>query len=457
MQSVFPRRIISVLICAVLFGFALQASMYRTSVSSKKNVFAVVDASSGLPLSGVQVTASGSGGFGYANTDNNGQFNITNGLMSGNYTAVASQQGYLNAENDSIMVTARSEVSGVTLYMSLSGGIFGRVADSISHIGLMGRSISAYLFNGTGTYYGLATTDSSGNYSIFTNLGTGTYNVSIFSPEGYVGKTIGPITVTAGTKTTGIDLYLQRSGIISGRITTPGGQGLANLTVTAYDQMFSNFGAAQTNATGFYRIASGLAASNYTVTVSSGLNINSTAQPPLDAVYPTGVIVTVGQETPNVNLELTIAAPQPSGTIMGTVMYANNHPIPYAQVTATGDTHFSYESATADQNGNYAISQNLVNDTYTVTASANGYQNQNFTGVSVVENQVTTVNFHLQTIPASQSGRISGTVNGDSNPITPEFRYPLAMMLIATLVAVAIAKSSSRKTKYTLGLQKNKT
>lgn len=449
-------RIISILICAVLFSFALQASMCGTSVSSEKNDFAVVDASSGLPLSGVLVTAFGSGGFGYTSTDNNGQFNITNGLTSGNYTVVASQQGYLNAENDNVMVTAGSEVLGVTFYMSLSGGIFGRVADSISHIGLMGKSVSAYLSNGNGTYFGLATIDSSGNYSIFTNLGTGTYNVSIFSPEGYVGKTIGSITVTAGTKTTGIDIYLQRSGIISGRITTPGGQGLANLTVTAYDQTFSNFGSAQTNATGHYRIVSGLAASNYTVIVTSGLNVNSTAQPPLDALYPTGVVVTVGQETPNINLELTIAAPQPSGTIMGTVMDVNNHPIPYAQVTATGDTHFSYGSATVDQNGNYAISQNLVNDTYTVTASANGYQNQNFTGVSVVENQVTTVNFHLQTIPASQSGRISGTVNGDSNPITPEFQYPLAMMLIATLAAVAIAKSSNRKNKYAIALRKKK-
>jgi hypothetical protein len=446
---VLPTRVINILICAVLFSFALQASMCGTSFSSKKNVFAVVDASSGLPLSAVQVIALGSGGFGYTNTDNNGHFNITNGLMSGNYTVIASQQGYLNAENDSVMVTAGSEISGVTLYMSLSGGIFGRVADSISHIGLAGRSVSAYLSNGNGTYYGLATTDSSGNYSIFTNLGTGTYNVSIFSPEGYVGTTMGPITVTAGTKTTGNDIYLQRSGIISGRITTPGGQGLANLTVTTYSSTFTYLGSGQTNATGYYRITSGLGTdTNYTVAVTS--------LSPFAANFTNGVSVTAGQETSGVDFELTIPAPQPSGIIMGTVMDTNNKPLAGVHVTASGDTTFSFGSASTDQNGNYVISTNLANDTYNVTASVNGYQAQSFTGQSVTVNQVTTVNFHLQTIPASQSGRISGTVNGDSNPITPEFQFPLAMIVIATLVAVAIAKSSNRKNKYAIGLQKKK-
>ncbi len=434
----FPTRIISVMICAVLFSFALQASMYGTSVS-KKNVFAVVDASSGMSLSGVQVTAFGSGGFGYASTDNNGQFNITNGLTSGNYTVVASQQGYLNAENDSIMVTAGSEVSGVTLYMSLSGGIFGRVTDNVTGYGIPNMSVFASPSYGNTTYFSSGLTDSFGNYGILTNLGTGTYNVSVLSPRGYVGKTIGPVSVTAGSKTMEINLSLQHSGIISGRITTPGGQGLANLTVTAYTSTSTYSGSGQTNATGYYMIASGLGTdSNYTVKVYS--------LSPIAANLTSGISVIAGQETSGVDLELTILAPQPSGIIMGTVTDTNNKPLAGVQVTASGDTTFSFGSASTDQNGNYVISTNLATDTYGVTASVNGYIAQIIIGQSVTVNQVTTVNFHLQTIPASQSGRISGTVNGDSNPITPEFQYPLAMILIATLAAFAIARSSSRKT-----------
>jgi len=403
-------------------------------------------------LSGVLVSAYGDmqQGSGYAITDNNGHFNITDGLQSGNYTVSTLKVGYLNAEKTGIMVTAGSETSGLIFNVSLSGGIFGRVTDNVTGIGIPDTSVFASPSSGSGTYFGVGITDTLGYYGIYMNLGSGAYNVSILYPTGYVGKTVGPVSVTAGSKTTGVDLSLQHSGIISGRITTPGGQGVANSTVSAYDQTFSNFGSAQTDGTGYYRIASGLATGNYTVMVMSGININSTSLMPLD--YPNGVTVTAGQETPNVNLELTITAPPPSGIIIGTVMDTNNYPIPYANIKATGETKFDSGSTTADKNGNYTISQDLTdNDTYMVTASASGYQDQNFTGIQVFVNQITRQDFHLQAIP--QSGRISGTVTGDANPITPEFQYPIAMMLVATLAVVAIAKSASRKDKHPKSLQ----
>jgi hypothetical protein len=52
----------------------------------------------------------------------------------------------------------------------------------------------------------------------------------------------------------------------------------------------------------------------------------------------------------------------------------------------------------------------------------------------------------MHKIPAVQSGRISGTVTGDTNPI-PEFGYPIAIMMIITLITVFAAKSITRKTK----------
>lgn len=443
------RIIVSILVFSALMSFALQISLLGFSVSSKKNSFGIVYASSGVPLSGVTVLAYGNNGSGYAVTNNNGRFNITNGLQSGNYTvSTYDAPGYLNAEIDSVMVTAGSETSGLIFNLSLSGGIFGRVNDSVSGIGIPNISVFASLSNGSGTYGGLGTTDTAGNYGIYMNLGSGAYNVSVFLPSGYIGKTMGPVSVTAGLSTTGINLSLERSGIISGRITTPGGQPLANLTVYASDSASGSFGSNQTDATGHYRIASGLASGNYTVTVLSGFAFNATYN----------VFVTAPNETPNIDMELAITPPTSSGLIMGTVMDTNNHPIPYASVTATGETYFDLGSATADKNGNYTISQGLThNDTYTVTASASGYQDQNFTGVQVFINEITRQDFHLQAIPPAQSGRISGTVNGDANPITPEFQYPIAMMLVATLAAVAIAKSASRRTKYTIGLHEKKT
>ncbi|HXX86836.1 MAG TPA: carboxypeptidase-like regulatory domain-containing protein [Candidatus Acidoferrum sp.] len=422
------------MICAFLFSFALRFTAFPTLVSPKKNSFTVVDASSGVPLSGVLVTAVGSGGFGYAYTDNKGQFNITNGLTAGNYTVVASQQGYLDAEIDNISVIAGSETSGVPLYMSLSGGVFGKVTDNVTGQGIPNVSVSVSPSYGNTTYFGSGLTDIFGTYSILTNIATGTYNISVFSPRGYVGKTIGYIPVTAGSKKTGIDLSLQRSGVISGRVTTPEDQGLANLNVTASSSAPTYFGSGETNATGYYTIVSGLGtASNYTV--------EATSMSPMAFNTTTDVNVVVSQETSGVDLELSISAPLPSGIIVGTVMDTNNQPLAGVQVTANGDSTFSSGTASTDQNGNYAISTGLANDTYNVTASTNGYQTQGFTDQTVTVNQITTVNFHLLAI---QSGRISGTVTGDQNPITPEFQYPLIMMLIATLVAFAIIRSTEK-------------
>jgi hypothetical protein len=117
-------------------------------------------------------------------------------------------------------------------------------------------------------------------------------------------------------------------------------------------------------------------------------------------------------------------------------------------VVASGDTYSDYGDNYTDTNGYYIIAEGLTDDdTYTVTASAFGYHDANVTMVQVYVNQTTSnVNLQLTKIPTAQSGRISGTVSGDANPI-PEFEYPIAIMMIITLIAVALAKTSTRKIK----------
>jgi hypothetical protein len=117
-------------------------------------------------------------------------------------------------------------------------------------------------------------------------------------------------------------------------------------------------------------------------------------------------------------------------------------------VQATGMTQFKYGDAYTDPSGNYIISSGLESDdNYTVTVSAAGYQDTNITNVPVLVSQLTpNVNFHMHKIPASQSGKISGTVTGDSAAI-PEFEYPIAITMIITLIAVTVAKTSTRKNK----------
>jgi hypothetical protein len=160
------------------------------------------------------------------------------------------------------------------------------------------------------------------------------------------------------------------------------------------------------------------------------------------------VFVTAGQETSNVNLQLEVTPPAPSGIIMGKVTDASDgKPIVDAHVVAEGDTTVSYGDAYTDEEGNYIISDGLDTDTYTVSATASGYQDVNVTNKSVTVDLVTSnVNLQMHKIPTAQSGRISGTVTGDTNPI-PEFGYPMAIMMIITLVTVFAAKSVTRKTK----------
>jgi hypothetical protein len=438
--KMIERKLITTsMIIAILLVFAVQISIFGLTISSKKNVAGIVYAATGVPISGATVLASGTDGFGYTTTNVNGQFTITEGLKTGNYTVMAEKEGYVFAEVKNVAVTAPSETSGVSIYMNRSGGISGRITDAITSFGVPSISVFAMLSSGGGTYFGTAVTDVGGNFEMTMNLGTGTYNVTVMMPKGYISNTVSPVSVTEGQKTTGVNMALQRSGIISGRITTPTNEPLANITVTAYNSLnpMAGFGSDETNATGYYRIASGLGTGNFTVMAYSGISFDSAE-----------VFVTAGQETSNVNLQLEVTPPAPSGIIMGKVTDASDgKPIVDAHVVAEGDTTVSYGDAYTDEEGNYIISEGLDTDTYTVSATASGYQDVNVTNKSVTVDQVTSnVNLQMHKIPTAQSGRISGTVTGDTNPI-PEFGYPMAIMMIITLVTVFAAKSVTRKTK----------
>jgi hypothetical protein len=436
------KLIANSMIIAVLMVFALQIGMFGFTVASKKNVTGVVYGSSGVPLSSASVFVSGSEGSGYTTTDGVGHYLISDGLPAGNYTVGAFKIGYVDTETEDVIITAGHETT-LDLYMNRSGGISGKVVDSSTSIAIPNISVFASLSSGGGTYFGSGMTDTVGNYEINMNLGPGTYNVSVLFPKGYVSKELSPVNVVAGIMTTGVNLALDRSGIISGMVTTsPGGLPIANASVSAFTSDFKHYGTDETDATGHYSISSGLGTGTYTVSayVTGGTGIPVA-----------NVNVTAGQETSNIDIQIIMITPPPptfSGTITGRVTNASNsQPIEGASVVANGDTTFSYGSNDTDANGYYIIAEDLDTDTYTVTASAFGYQDANVTMVNVYVNQTTSnVNLQLTKIPTAQSGRISGTVSGDANPI-PEFEYPIAIMMMITLIAVALAKTSTRKIK----------
>lgn len=416
----------------VLASFALAFFMLSVSVLPNKTVSGTVYASSGVPVVNAVVAATSDIGFGTTTTDANGHYSITSGLPAGNYTLTVVSTGYLEVKVQNVTVT----VGGITTenpYMNISGGISGRITDASTQIGL--NNVAVIAVSSDGTYSGEALTDILGNYTIATNLATGTYNVTVLFPKGHVSKTLSSISVTTGTITRGHDMTLEHSGIISGTVTDMSSNPLANVTVTAVSTSMT-IGTAETDASGHYSISDGLANGNYAVTAT---------YPGWFAFPNSSVAVVEGQETSNIDFTMNNLT-APSGTITGKVTDTGNAPIAGALVTAEGQTTFSSESAYTDAAGNYLISTGLPKDTYNVTASARGYtpSSQN---VSVTVNTVSQADFPLTKIPPAQSGTISGTVTGDANPIVPEFQSPLITLLFLTLAAVAIAKSSTRKTK----------
>lgn len=417
------------MISVILFGLLVNVSIIGISIFSRKSFSGAVYASTGVPIGSAIVSAHGSEGSGYAVTDSLGHYSITEGLKTGTYTVTVMAEGYLNAEVEDVSVTVGMETSGIDFYLTRSGGISGRITDHDSGLPLQDIMITAYSTGG-GTYGWYAITDANGNYHMATNLATETYNVSAFMAEGYFTKTIGGIEVTAGFEVTGIDLELERSGVISGRVTTPAPDSVPLGNASVYASSGTGyFGFAETDATGYYRISSGLGTGTYTVTaVYLSMNIG----------YASDVSVTAGSETSNVDIVISVSPPPPSGIIEGKVTDTDGQPISYALVSADGPSG-SGEDYT-DENGDYVISQGLGTGTYDVHASATGYVDEHIINVEVTVNQVTSnINFQLSKIPAEQSGIISGTVSGEANPI-PEFPYPFAALMIATLVTVVLLK-----------------
>lgn len=420
--------IADLLIFAVVFSFAAQICTF--SLVSRQKFSGIVYGANG-PIAGAAVSASGSEGSGYALTDSSGQYSISEGLKTGTYTVSVFAVGYITYQTPNVNVNVSQTTPGINFDLQLSGGVSGMVTDADSGSPLASIMVVAYSANGT--YGWAATTGSDGKYLLATNLATGSYNISVIMPEEHVSQSRTE-SVTVGSEVKNVNFTLAKSGIISGRITTPDGVPLKDVTVFASGG--GSYGYATTNATGYYRMSNGLATDSYTVMALSGLSSNTTTAD-----------VTAGQETSNVNMELTVTPPSPSGIIMGKVTDTDTgNPIANATVSASGSGGSG--TGETDSNGNYVISDGLGNGSYNVTASAPGYQDHQSTGVSVTVNNVTpNINFQLSKLPPAQSGTITGTVTGAPNAI-PEFQYPVAVALSVTLVAVAAARLFLRTKRF---------
>ncbi len=337
----------------------------------------VTDINTSSPIVGATVTADGK----MATTDTNGNYSIT--IASGTYTVTASAAGYQSSTPASVTVAANATTTQnfalTKIITNETGTIAGMVTDAVSHSPIVGATVTA---DGK-----TATTDTNGNYSI--TIAPGTYNVTA-SAANYNSSTPASVTVMANATTTQnfalTKIVPTENGTIAGKVTNvSSGLPISGATVTADGKT------ATTDTSGNYSIT--IAPGTYNVTASAAGYQSST---------PASVTV-MANATTTQNFALTKIVAG-NGTIAGTVTNASSGlPISGATVTADG------KMATTDASGNYSII--IAPGTYTVTASAAGYENKTVTGVMVTANTTTTQNFALtKIVPPTENGKISGKV-----------------------------------------------
>ncbi len=250
---------------------------------------------------------------------------------------------------------------------------------------------------------GSAVTDANGHYNIASYLNTGTYTVTT-TAEGYVDTEVDNVAVTAGVETTGINILIGLSGIITGKVTDAAtGNPLQGIFVTAENAT----GADQvgdyaiTDSSGNYRMDTNLPTGTYNITADdfSGPHIIQTA---------TGVSVTAGATTANENFAL-----PKSAVITGTVTDSvSGQPISGVLVEAVSSDNLYGASATTNSLGQYTLNNNLGTDSYNISAlfPTNHLSGGAATLVAATAGQTTSgVNFAL-----APSGIISGKVTNSN-------------------------------------------
>lgn len=170
-------------------------------------------------------------------------------------------------------------------------------------------------------------------------------------------------------------------GHIAGRVTDSSNSSSivgANVTTNGYSDL--------TDSNGYFNITN-VPAGTYNVTASASGYQSSTR---------TGIVVVSG-DTTDLNFALTPVPVTPAkGLIAGIVIdFSTGDPIVGATVTVNSN------STSTDANGSYNIE--LEPGTYTVTASAQGYESSTQTGIVVNSGETTTLNFRLTQVTEQQA------------------------------------------------------
>ncbi len=344
----------------------------------------VIDAETGLSVSGATVSYTSGGVTVSATSDVNGNYTLT-GVAEGSYTITASAAGFAS-QSTLVTVGPGSTVTQNFALVPLTGTISGQVTDAGTAAPISGATVS-YTAGGVTRS---ATTDANGNYSLSDVPAPGTYTLTA-SASGYTSQTATVPVNRGGVATANFAMRLL-PGSITGQVT----DAMTAAPVSGATVSYLSGGVTVTataDSHGNYTL-SNVPPGSYVVTVAA-TGYSSQSQ----TLTVTSNVATVG------NFAL---APQP-GSIAGQVTDSSSgRGISGATVTFTVGSVTT--SATTDGNGNYLFS-NVTEGSYSLTASAPGYVSQT-ASVAVAAGAAVTHNFALPLIPGTIIGTVTDAATG---------------------------------------------
>ncbi|WP_433750424.1 carboxypeptidase regulatory-like domain-containing protein [Falsibacillus pallidus] len=318
-----------------------------------------------------------------ARTDGSGTYSIPS-LAPGSYTVVFTSDGYANKVTGAIISTGLITSLNVELD-KLSGAVQGAISSTLGP--LANAEISVTLNN-----IGVATTtsDSNGNYFVG-NLSPNVYNI-VVNASGYARQTAGVI-VNAGATSTADFFMEQTLGTLQGIVADSASAPLSGAVVNIYQEGGSGNIIARivTQSNGSYGVPTLPPGTYFIVAIKDGYQSMSM-----------GAIITAGG-TASVNFQL-LSNP---GNVTGTIFDADTmNPIEGAaiQIKVLDASGTIVQFTFSDSDGIYLLS-NLAPGTYTLVASAPGYQN-GLSSVVIPSNATVQLDISLFASPGSAFGRV---------------------------------------------------
>ena len=322
----------------------------------------VTDANTGLGIADATVAAKGPSE--KSNTTDAEGYYILSNMPAGDYTVTATASGYASESKNATVYFWVNTPVNFNLHML---SIIGRVYDALTpDAGIAQANVTADSYT--------TLTNSTGHYQLV-DMPAGNYTVTATAP-GYASQS-NSATVSPGEPTI-LDFAMEQvpPGTIEGTITDASTRlPIHNASIVAYAPAIEMSN--QTDENGHYRMKKVPAWHSWSV-----------------EAYAPGYVsqLKIAAVESNTTTILDFAL-EPFGAIDGVVTDVSTG-LPIAEAIVRAEDYLN----TTDANGHYILSD-VLEGTYTVTASAPGYASQSEEKVKVWAGDTTTVNFQLEPVP----------------------------------------------------------